>query len=204
MVHMFCRYPYRNECFQHTFFTYYFCDAVGKTWSAPWLAVTLLSISSLKCELVLPTPPPPLPPPTHTHRQSLYDNEQQVQDHFTMFWEQVARRFKANPCVLGGPLLPSPSSLPPSSLPPPPSPLPSSSSLDSPFCSCRLWATEWAMGRRHLHSFRPAGATYVCYHYTFVHVLLSVSNFSTFKKSCTHLISKHCCLIHNPTNFILM
>jgi len=37
----------------------------------------------------------------HMHRQSLFDNEQQVQDHFAMFWEQVAMRFKANPYVLG-------------------------------------------------------------------------------------------------------
>ena len=122
MVHTFCRYPYRNECSQHTFFTYYFCDAVGKTWSA-LTSCTLLSISSLKSSS---HSPPPSHTHTHTHRQSLYDNEQQVQDHFTMFWEQVARRFKNNPYVLGGPLPPPPPSLP-SLLPPfPPPSLPSS------------------------------------------------------------------------------
>ena len=136
MVHTFCRYPYRNECSQHTFFTYYFCDAVGKTWSA-LTSCTLLSISSLKSSSHSP-PPPPTHTHTHTHRQSLYDNEQQVQDHFTMFWEQVARRFKNNPYVLGGPLPPPPPSLP-SSLPspllpsPPPFPLlPPPSSLSLP------------------------------------------------------------------------
>ena len=36
-----------------------------------------------------------------TLRQSLYDNEQNVQEHFAMFWEQVSKRFDGNPYILG-------------------------------------------------------------------------------------------------------
>ena len=42
------------------------------------------------------------------YRQSLYDNEQQIQDHFAQFWAQVAQRFKDNPYVLGYELLNEP------------------------------------------------------------------------------------------------
>lgn len=36
------------------------------------------------------------------HRQSLYDNEQGIQDRFALFWEEVAKHFAGNPYVLGG------------------------------------------------------------------------------------------------------
>lgn len=42
------------------------------------------------------------------NRQSLYDNEQQIQDHFAEFWGQVAQRFQGNPYVLGYELLNEP------------------------------------------------------------------------------------------------
>jgi endoglycosylceramidase len=45
---------------------------------------------------------------TQSCRQSLYDNEQQIQDHFAQFWAQVAQRFKDNPYVLGYELLNEP------------------------------------------------------------------------------------------------
>ena len=35
------------------------------------------------------------------HRQSLYDNEQGIQDRFALFWEEVAKHFAGNPYVLG-------------------------------------------------------------------------------------------------------
>lgn len=35
------------------------------------------------------------------YRQSLYDNEQSVQEYFALFWQQVANKFKHNPYVLG-------------------------------------------------------------------------------------------------------
>ena len=35
------------------------------------------------------------------NRQSLYDNEQNVQEYFALFWQQVAKKFKQNPYVLG-------------------------------------------------------------------------------------------------------
>ena len=38
---------------------------------------------------------------TACYRQSFYDNEQGVQDHFILFWEEVAKRFNNNPYVLG-------------------------------------------------------------------------------------------------------
>ena len=41
-------------------------------------------------------------------RQSLYDNEQQIQDHFAMFWEMVAQKFQDNKYVLGYELLNEP------------------------------------------------------------------------------------------------
>ena len=44
----------------------------------------------------------------HACRQSLYDNEQQIQDHFAQFWAQVAQRFKDSPYVLGYELLNEP------------------------------------------------------------------------------------------------
>lgn len=65
-------YPYKSECKKHTFFTYYFSDAVGKTF------------------------------------QSLYDNEQQIQDHFARFWATVADHFSSNPYVFGYELLNEP------------------------------------------------------------------------------------------------
>ncbi|XP_064387797.1 endoglycoceramidase-like [Halichondria panicea] len=40
--------------------------------------------------------------------QSLYDNEQQIQDHFGMFWERVAERFEGNEYVLAYELLNEP------------------------------------------------------------------------------------------------
>ena len=36
-----CSYPYRSECNRHSFFTYYFSDAEGKSWCAPLLNITL-------------------------------------------------------------------------------------------------------------------------------------------------------------------
>ncbi len=42
------------------------------------------------------------------YRQSLYDNEQQIQDHFGMFWERVAERFEGNEYVLAYELLNEP------------------------------------------------------------------------------------------------
>ena len=42
------------------------------------------------------------------HRQSLYDNEQQIQDHFGMFWEKVAERFEGNKYLLAYELLNEP------------------------------------------------------------------------------------------------
>jgi endoglycosylceramidase len=65
-------YPYRSDCNKHSFGTYYFSDATGKSW------------------------------------QSLYDNEQGVQDHFLLFWQEVAKRFSGNPHVLGYELLNEP------------------------------------------------------------------------------------------------
>lgn len=35
------------------------------------------------------------------NRQSLYDNEQHIQEYFALFWQQVAEKFKQNPYVLG-------------------------------------------------------------------------------------------------------
>jgi endoglycosylceramidase len=40
--------------------------------------------------------------------QSLYDNEQGVQDHFLLFWEQVAKKFRNNSHVLGYELINEP------------------------------------------------------------------------------------------------
>ena len=37
---------------------------------------------------------------TPNHRQSLYDNEQQIQDQFALFWERVAEKFQNNKYVL--------------------------------------------------------------------------------------------------------
>ena len=34
-------------------------------------------------------------------RQSLYDNEQNIQEYFALFWRQVAQQFNQNPYVLG-------------------------------------------------------------------------------------------------------
>ena len=41
-------------------------------------------------------------------RQSLYDNEQGIQDHFAMFWGRVAQKFQDNKYVLGYELLNEP------------------------------------------------------------------------------------------------
>lgn len=42
------------------------------------------------------------------HSQSLYDNEQQIQDHFARFWGTVAYHFSSNPYILGYELLNEP------------------------------------------------------------------------------------------------
>ena len=52
--------------------------------------------------LVLPPSPSPL------HRQSLYDNEQNVQDAFLQFWQTVAAKFRNNSNVLGYELINEP------------------------------------------------------------------------------------------------
>ena len=41
-------------------------------------------------------------------RQSLYDNEQQIQDQFAKFWAEVADYFSSNPYVFGYELLNEP------------------------------------------------------------------------------------------------
>ena len=45
---------------------------------------------------------------TVTNRQSLYNNEQQIQDQFAKFWGKVAEHFSDNPYVLGYELLNEP------------------------------------------------------------------------------------------------
>lgn len=53
--------------------------------------------------------PLPLPPfSLSAHRQSLYDNEQKVQDAFLQFWQTVAAKFRGNPNVLGYELINEP------------------------------------------------------------------------------------------------
>ena len=42
------------------------------------------------------------------HRQSLYDNEQDIQERFTLFWSKVSKHFADNPHVLGYELLNEP------------------------------------------------------------------------------------------------
>ena len=42
------------------------------------------------------------------NRQSLYDNEQDVQERFGLFWGKVAQKFSNNPYVLGYELLNEP------------------------------------------------------------------------------------------------
>ncbi|XP_003382563.1 PREDICTED: endoglycoceramidase-like [Amphimedon queenslandica] len=65
-------YPYPKDCQKHSFFTYYFSDAVGKS------------------------------------VQSLFDNEQDIQERFGLFWGKVAQKFSSNPYVLGYELLNEP------------------------------------------------------------------------------------------------
>ncbi len=42
------------------------------------------------------------------HRQSIYDNEQDLQDRFAMFWSKVSQHFSGNPYVLGYELINEP------------------------------------------------------------------------------------------------
>ena len=41
-------------------------------------------------------------------RQSLYDNREDIQERFSLFWERVAKRFASNSYVLGYELLNEP------------------------------------------------------------------------------------------------
>ncbi len=44
----------------------------------------------------------------YVYRQSLYDNEQHVQDRFALFWSKVSQHFSGNPYVLGYELINEP------------------------------------------------------------------------------------------------
>ena len=42
------------------------------------------------------------------NRQSIYDNEQELQDRFVLFWTKVSQHFSSNPYVLGYELINEP------------------------------------------------------------------------------------------------